>query len=69
MTESSPVPGPWGLGGRWGRRLDGGSRPRGLKRGALRRGGGTQAPCPAPITGGGALIKQRRHGLVSNAKV
>lgn len=35
MTEGCPGPGPWGLERSWGRRLDRGSRPRGLKRGAL----------------------------------
>lgn len=46
MTESCPGPGPWGLGGSWGRRPERGSRHRGLKRGAL---GGVGAPKPLAL--------------------
>lgn len=46
MTGGCPGPGPWGLERSWSRRLDRGSRPRGLKRGAL---GGLGTPKPLAL--------------------
>lgn len=68
MTESL---GGLGLGGgrELGQRATLGLQTQQAEERSLEVGWGAQAPCPTLFTGGGALIKRRRHRLVSNAKV